>query len=167
MPGDPHLRPLLTLAFAASLLFAVLAAGYALPDLAGHPSHRLVLDAARHAFALGFVTVTIFAMAGRILPRFAAVELRWPRLRWSGALLVAVGLVLREAQVLVALFATPTLLPVSAVSGVVAATGVVLAATSILGTLATARRARAAALSVPAATAPRGRSLPLTSGASS
>lgn len=144
LPGDPHFVTLMRLALGGALMFALLAALYAVPDLLGRPAHRLVFDGARHAFALGFVTLTILAMAGRMLPRFAGVPLRWPRLRLAGGLLVVAGMLMRETQVLVAFLEAPSLLSVSASSGVVAATGVALAATSILGTLAVARRARAA-----------------------
>lgn len=164
LPGDPHFPTLLRLALGGALLFALLAVAYAVPDLVGRPAHRLVFDGARHAFVLGFVTLTILAMAGRMLPRFAAVDLRWPRLRWIGGLLVAVGVLLREAQVLVPWLAAPALLPVSAVSGIVAATGVVLAATSLLGTLAVARRARAARRAPVAISLPNRSPLAVSSG---
>jgi hypothetical protein len=132
------------LAFAGSLLFAVLAGGYAVGNaLGGAPG--LLYDGARHAFTLGFVTLFIFAMAGQIVPRFTGVELRRRRALIYGVSLIVAGLVLREAQVGAALFRLPWLLKVSGVSGIVAAAGVGLAAVSILATLRAGARAHAVA----------------------
>jgi hypothetical protein len=99
-----------------ALLFAFVASGYAFADLAGGAS-GLIFDAARHAFTLGVLTLAIFERAGARSP-------------WGIRLIVA-GTLLRQAQVLAALFAAPAWLTVSAASGLIAAAGVILAAASI------------------------------------
>ena len=116
-------------------VFAVLAALYAALDLFTAAAPRLLFDAARHAFGLGFLTVMIFGMAGRIVPAFAGRDLRWPRLRSWGAILIAAGAALRMVQVLAALSGWEWPLFVSGPSGLVATAGVILASASILGTL--------------------------------
>src|SRR5262249_14907245 len=60
---------------------------------------RLLLDALRHAFSLGFLTVIIFGMAGRLVPAALGERLRWPSLRLWGTRLVAAGTALRLVQV--------------------------------------------------------------------
>jgi hypothetical protein len=143
-PGDRGVAEVIRLGFAGALLFALLGACYGVHDLAiGTPS-RLIFDGARHAFGLGFLTLMILGMAGRVVPVFCGVDLRWRHLHTWGARLVALGVCLREAQVLVAVLAAPRLLWVSGVSGIVAASGVCLAAASILGTLRAGRRLEAA-----------------------
>ncbi len=117
------------------VVFAALAALYAVLDLARGPAPRLLFDAARHAFGLGFLTVLIFGMAGRIVPAFAGRELRWPALRFWGAMLIAGGAALRMVQTVAALTGREWPLFVSGPSGLIAATGVALASASILGTL--------------------------------
>ena len=115
----------------ATVLFAALAVQYVLSP---NPQ-MLVWDGARHAFALGFVTLTIFAIAGRVLPIFGGTTLAWPRARAFGIVLIAIAIVMREFEVAAALLAIPSLLTVSGLSGVVGATGVALASASILATL--------------------------------
>ncbi|MBI4615726.1 MAG: DUF1858 domain-containing protein [Planctomycetes bacterium] len=85
-------------------------------------------------------------MAGRIVPVFRGVGLRWPRLRLWGAVLIAAGLVLREAQVVAVIRFEPWLLTVASLSGAVAAAGVLLASASILGTLRSSPREDAGAV---------------------
>lgn len=133
-PGD-RTAAIVRTALVFSAVFAVLASLYAALDLAGGSAPRLLFDAARHAFGLGFLTVMIFGMAGRIVPAFAGRDLRWPRLRSWGAFLVAAGAALRMAQALAALTGWEWPLFVSGPSGAVAAVGVALASASILGTL--------------------------------
>jgi hypothetical protein len=118
-----------------SAVFAALASLYAALDLATGSPPGLLFDAARHAFGLGFLTLMIFGMAGRIVPAFAGRDLGWPRLRSWGAFLIALGAALRLTQVLAALTGWEWPLFVSGPSGVVAAAGVVLASASILKTL--------------------------------
>ncbi len=133
--GDPAFPRLVKLAFAGGLLFAGVGGGYAVASLAGVGVSSVVLDAARHAYTLGFVTLMIIAFAGRILPIFGGVELRHPRLRAWGGGLVAAGALLRQAQVPWALLDAPAWAVVSGASGLVAAAGVVLASISILRTI--------------------------------
>ncbi len=138
--GD-HTPAIVRTALIFSGVFAVLASLYAVLDLAGGAAPRLLFDAARHAFGLGFLTLMIFGMAGRIVPAFAGRDLRWPRLRSWGAILIATGAALRMVQVLAALTGWEWPLFISGPSGVLAAAGVILASASILGTLRSPRAA--------------------------
>jgi hypothetical protein len=138
-PQDARFANMVRLAFAGALVFSALGIFYGVADLLGGAS-GLVHDGARHAFTLGFVTLLIFAMAGRILPVFSGADLRWPSLHAWGLWLIVAGFLLREAQVGVALFGAPALMKISGVSGIVAATGVLLASLSLLGTLRAASR---------------------------
>lgn len=138
--GARHFRFIVGLSFAASLLFALLAVTYAALRPGGQAPGHLLHDGARHAFTLGFVTLAIFAMAGRIVPIFRGADLRWPAVHRYGAYLIGWGLVLREAQVAAGWLGQPWLMKLSGVSGIVEAVGVGMASLSILGTLgATAR----------------------------
>jgi NnrS protein len=121
------------LGFAA--VFALLACAYAALDWAEGAGPRLLFDASRHAFGLGFLTLMIFGMAGRIVPAFVGKDLRWPRLRRAGTILIACGAGLRIVQALAAITGWQWPLLVSGPSGVVAAAGVALASASILATL--------------------------------
>lgn len=138
--GIPHFARVVRMAFAFLLLFALLATTYGALDLTGRVAEKLLHDGARHAFALGFVTLMIFAMAGRLVPVFTGLELLHPRRHALGTSLIAIGVLLREVQVIVVMTGRVELLYVSGASGLVAATGVVLAASSILATLRAARR---------------------------
>jgi len=132
--GD-HTAAIVRTALIFSGVFAVLASLYAVLDLASGAAPRLLFDAARHAFGLGFLTVMIFGMAGRIVPAFVGRDLRRPRLRSWGAMLIATGAALRMVQILAALTGWEWPLFVSGPSGAVALAGVILASASILGTL--------------------------------
>ena len=118
-------------ATAATLVFAGLTTLYVVMPT----PQQLVWDGARHAFALGFITLTIFAIAGRVLPIFGGTALAWPRARAIGIVLIATAIVMREFEVASTLLQIPSLLVVSGVSGVVGAAGVGLASASILATL--------------------------------
>ncbi len=133
--GDPDFPKAVRLAFGSALLSVALGAAYALADLARLEPPRLLYDGARHALALGFISLMIFAYAGRIVPNFLATDLRWRRLRALGIWLIAIAVLLRELQVAAALLRAPALLAISGPSGVLAAAGVCLASASILGTL--------------------------------
>jgi hypothetical protein len=128
-------RWMIQLAFGAGILFAALATAYALIELLTGGGTKMMFDGARHAFALGFVTLTIFAYAGRVLPVFGGVDLRHARLRAVGGYLIAAGVLLRQAQVAASLGADPRWMMVSGISGIVALTGVVLCSVSIWSTL--------------------------------
>jgi hypothetical protein len=145
-PLSAHLAPTavlkaVRLGLASAVLFAALAALYTVGDLVGHPFPTAVWDGARHALALGCVTTLILALGSHLVPRFAGTPLRHPARRDAGLLLIAAGVVGREMQVLASLFTLPRLLWISGVSGLVAATGVGLLASEILGAM---RRRRAA-----------------------
>jgi hypothetical protein len=133
--GDPAFPRLVRLAFAGGLVFSLVGGAYAVAGLSGAGASGVVLDAARHAFTVGFLTLMIVAFAGRILPIFGGVEFRNPRLRAWGGALIAAGALLRQAQVPWALSGEAAWSLVSAVSGPVAAVGVALASIPILRTL--------------------------------
>ncbi len=129
-------------AWAFALLFAGLAGIYGVRSLAGFSAPGLLLDGARHAFTVGFVSLLILSFAGRVVPVFTGADLHRPRLwAWSLALLAA-GVLLREAQVLAPVFRSQVPLYVSGLSGMVAAAGIGGAAWSIWGTLRGRRDAR-------------------------
>jgi hypothetical protein len=133
--GDPGLGLAAILATVAWALFCVLAGAWAVLELAGRNTPALLWDGARHALALGFITMLIFGVAGRVLPVFGGAPLVWPRLRMAGLWTIGAGILLREAEVVASLANAPRLLVISGVSGIVAASGVALAATSILATV--------------------------------
>jgi uncharacterized protein involved in response to NO len=135
MPGGGSFATVVRLAFAGSLLFAALGGYYGTADLAGWPANGLIHDGARHAFTLGFVTLIIFGFASRVVPIFGGTDLRHPRLLAAGSWLIVAGVILREAQVGVALLNMPALTWISGPSGFVAATGVFLCSLAIWSTL--------------------------------
>lgn len=65
--------------------------------LTGAGATYLEVSAARHAFALGFVTLMIFGVAARALPAFLARRLWSPRLQLATIVLVNLGVALRVA----------------------------------------------------------------------
>jgi hypothetical protein len=139
--ASPVVRRAVRFAFACAGLFAALALAYAVSDLIDRVLPTAVWDGARHALALGCITMLILALGSHLVPRFSRTPLRHPVLRDAGLMLVAVGLVGREMQVLAPLLSMPRLLWISGPSGIVAATGVALAASAILATMRTARPA--------------------------
>jgi hypothetical protein len=139
-PHSAQLAPLavrraVRAAFVAAALFAALALIYGLCDLVGHVLPTAVWDGARHALALGCIATLILALGSHLVPRFSGTPLRRAGARNAGLVLVAVGLAGREMEVPASLFALPRLLWLSGPSGIVAATGVALAASAILGTM--------------------------------
>lgn len=122
-------------AFAGALLFALLGGGHALLALVGARAPAALFDAGRHSLTLGFVTLSIFGMAGRIVPVFMGAHLRFPALWSLGCTTVFLSLLARICQVPAALLASPELLQVSAASGPLGALGVAAASAAILGTL--------------------------------
>lgn len=83
-------------AFAWALIGAVLLVFYdARGALAGAPASYLEVSAARHAFALGFVTLMIYGVAARALPSFLDRKLRSQRLAWAIVALANAGVALR------------------------------------------------------------------------
>lgn len=147
-PLSPHLavsavRRAVRFAFACAALFAALALAYGVADLTGHVLPTAVWDGARHALALGCITMLILALGSHLVPRFSRAPLRRPALRDAGLTLVAIGLVGREMEVLAPLLSLPRLLWISAPSGIIAAAGIALVASAILATMRTARPAAA------------------------
>jgi hypothetical protein len=137
--ASPVVRRSVRFAFACAALFAALALAYAVSDLTDHVLPTAVWDGARHALVLGCITMLILALGSHLVPRFSRTPLRRPALRDAGLMLVALGLVGRQMQVLAPLLAMPRLLWISGPSGIVAATGVALVANAILATMRTAR----------------------------
>lgn len=133
--GDRGFVRVVRTAFVFSLVFALIGGAYAVGALTGRPLSRLTWDGARHAFTLGFLTLMIFGMAGRIVPIFGGVPLQWPALRTGGAMLISAGVLLRLAEVAASIHFEPWLLTVAGTSGLVAALGVILAGLSLLRTL--------------------------------
>jgi hypothetical protein len=131
----PAVRRAVRFAFASAALFAALALTYGVADLTGHILPTAVWDGARHALALGCITMLILALGSHLVPRLSGVPLRRPALRDAGLLLVAIGLVGREMEVLAPLLSMPRLLWISAPSGIVSAAGVAFAASAILATM--------------------------------
>jgi hypothetical protein len=120
---------------AMGLLFSALALGHAGMELAGGGAPKLLHDGARHALGLGFLTLVVFGMAGRILPVFSGAKLRLPRLHAAGAGLVLLAALMRQAEVAAGLGGSPELLRLSGASGFVALAGVLACVTSLLATL--------------------------------
>jgi hypothetical protein len=133
--APPVVRRTVRLAFVAALLFAALGAVYGASGLSGHVPSRLIWDGARHALALGCITPLILGLGSFIVPRLAGTPLRRTRWRSTGLVLIGVGLLGRECELLASLLAWPPALWISGTSGLVAATGIVLAGGAILGVL--------------------------------
>ena len=113
----------LVLLFALLQVWTVLGAfGLGLP--------ALIHDATRHAFTLG-VTLLVLGFAGRMVPGFRGVTLRWPRLYDAGVMGVIAGAALRMAE----LSTGRTGLALSGASGGLTFLGLLLAASSLLGSL--------------------------------
>jgi hypothetical protein len=146
-PASPHLaapavRRAVRFAFGCAALFAALALAYGVSDLTGHVLPTAVWDGARHALALGCITMLILALGSHLVPQFSGTPLQRRALRDAGLTLVAMGLVGREMEVLAPLLSTERLLWISGPSGIVAATGVALAASAILATMRTRQSTR-------------------------
>ncbi|MDP9280533.1 MAG: hypothetical protein M3P38_00365 [Chloroflexota bacterium] len=85
-------------AFVWALLGAALLAIYQLPRAAGgSDASYLEVSAARHSFALGFVTMMIYGVAARALPSFTDRQLWSPRLQLLTIALANAGVALRVA----------------------------------------------------------------------
>jgi hypothetical protein len=91
----------------------------------------LVADAARHVFTLGTVTLMLLGFAGRMLPSFAGVPLRWPAAYDAGVMAVAAGAALRLAELL----PVRAGLALAGASGALAFAGLSLVAAALLATL--------------------------------
>jgi uncharacterized protein involved in response to NO len=85
-------------AFVWALVGAVLLALYQLrAAVTGSDASYLEVSAARHAFALGFVTIMIYGVAARALPSFTDRQLWSPSLHLVTIALANAGVVLRVA----------------------------------------------------------------------
>jgi len=92
----------------------------------------LQVSAARHAFALGFVTLMIYSVAARALPAFLDRRLWSLRLQGETLLIANLGVLLR---VLPQLALGTELDPVIGISGILAYTGLVLFTLNVVRTL--------------------------------
>ena len=80
-------------------------------------------------------TMLIFSMGMRMLPVFEGTPMRGAECVSAGLVLIGVGLLVRELQVVAFLSRWPELLRVSGLSGLVAAAGVCLCGGALLATL--------------------------------
>jgi hypothetical protein len=128
-PQDRTLGQSLGLAGIGAAFFVGLSVAYVILG------HRLLLDGLRHAFTLGFVTQMIFGLSARLIPKFSGTELRWAMLRTFGALLILIGFLMREVQIVAAYTSFSWPLRISGVSGLVAFAGIGLASASLFRTL--------------------------------
>lgn len=111
------------------LLFALLQ-GWTVLGAFGLGTPALIHDATRHAFTLG-VTLLVLGFAGRMVPGFRGVTLRWPQLYDAGVMGVIAGAALRMAE----LSTERAGLALSGASGGLTFLGLLLAASSLLGSL--------------------------------
>lgn len=77
------------------VIAALLEAGLAVRALAGTAPLYLEISSARHAIALGFLTLMVTGMALRMLPAFGGTLLAWPRLADASFWLVLASVSLR------------------------------------------------------------------------
>lgn len=131
IPGEPLMRQAMLGAFFFATVFVALMAWSGVGAL-GYATPPLVRDAARHAMTLGFAQLLVFGFAGRMVPGFDGVMMRWPRVYDAGIVFVIGGALARLASL-----AAPAKLALAATgaSGFLALAGVSLVATSLLGTL--------------------------------
>lgn len=101
-------------------------------------SPALLDDAARHAFTLGAATLLAFGFAGRMVPGFLGISLRWPRAYDVGVVLVACGAAARLAE----LSTLPFMQRLAGGSGGLAALGVCALTASLLASIRTGRAVR-------------------------
>jgi hypothetical protein len=131
LPGEPVNRRMVQ----AALAFLGLHAALLLWRASGVAGTPLLPDAARHAYALGFTTLTLFGFAGRMVPGFAGRSLASPGLYGLGALFTGASALAR----LLELWPTQTGLALAGASGALAALGVTAMAGCLLVTLAPRR----------------------------
>ncbi len=99
---------------------------------AGAPTY-LEVSAARHAFALGLVTLMIYAVAARVIPSHLDRRLRSERLQLAAVILANAGVALRVVPQALAL----DLAPLVALSGVLSYLGLAAFAANVVQTLRT------------------------------
>ena len=125
--------PLQPRAVQAGLVLVLISAGlqgWTVLGAFGLATPALLHDATRHAFTLG-VTLMVLGFAGRMVPGFRGVTLRWPRIYDAGVMGVMAGAGLRLAELNMARAG----LALAGASGALTFLGLVLAATSVLGSL--------------------------------
>ncbi|MBM3946614.1 MAG: hypothetical protein FJ315_04330, partial [SAR202 cluster bacterium] len=92
----------------------------ALGDLVQWQAREISLSVARHAVALGVVTMMIMGMAARVLPVFEGKRLQSPRLMDTAFVLLTASVALRTAFSLTSVPASRALLGLSGVAGLAA-----------------------------------------------
>lgn len=92
----------------------------------------LLRDAMRHAFTLGGVTMLVLGFAGRMVPGFSGMALRWPRSYDAGVAALGLAVALRLCELL---GRTRAGLALAGVSGFLAWLGLALIATSLLASI--------------------------------
>lgn len=136
-PLAGHAR-LTRLALRSAFAWALAGAGVLVIEQLGllPGSPFLVDSAARHAFALGFVTLAIYGVAARALPTFLDRPLRDPRLQLAAILLTDGGVALRVVPQALG-GADPVTNALVGLSGVLAYAGLVAFAVNLVRSLAT------------------------------
>jgi len=114
---------------------AIVGALAAAVDVLHPPSDPVWRDVRRHLITLGFLMTLITTMAGRLAPGYAGRPLALPRLRVMALFGFPAAAVLRVAEGFANVWGIPSLLPVSAASGAIAAAAFVALATSLALTL--------------------------------
>jgi hypothetical protein len=89
------------LAIGSAVAALVGSVGAAVSAWGGAQTH-LLADAVRHLFTVGFLTTVVVAMSFRLIPVLEGTALRWPRLRSVAFWLVLLAVLLRSAEVLIA-----------------------------------------------------------------
>lgn len=126
------------LAMASAGVAALGAPGAAAVALSGGPAH-LLADALRHLVTVGFLTSVVVAMSFRLIPVLELTALPWPRLRLAAFWALLGAVLLRSAEVLLALgwSAPARLVPLS---GLLVWIAVASVGATLVGAILAARR---------------------------
>lgn len=142
-PLQDHAR-LTRIGVRSAFAWAFVGIGILAAGTLGVASSYLQVSAGRHAVALGFVTLMIYAVAARALPAFLSRRLWSPQLQAATLLIANLGVVLR---VFPQLLEGAPLDVVIGLSGIFSYTGLLLFAVNVVRTL----RAPSAPAAVPGA----------------
>jgi len=126
-------------AYALLVAGALVGAGAGAADLLGVPVHSLWLDARRHLLTIGFLLTLIATMAGRLAPGFSGRPLALPWLRAFAMGAFASAAALRALEGVAGQWGPAGLLWFSALSGPLAAAGLLALALCLGATLLSAR----------------------------
>jgi len=127
-------------AYALLVIGALVGAAAAAADLAGFRVHSLWFDARRHLLTIGFLLTLIATMAGRLAPGFAGRPLALPWLRVVALVAFVVSAGLRALEGVAGQWGPEELLWLSALSGPLAAAGLLALAVSLGATFLSVRR---------------------------